>query len=171
MNDFSEPIFAHSRVGQNQDWQSKINDFQSKIQNASGDNIDIAFFKFCYVDITEKTDVQKLFESYKKTMDNLQQEFPKTVFIYATAPLRTVNTTWKTQIKKLLGKDNIWEFADNIKRNKFNDMIRKEYGGTGRLFDIAYAESTYPDGTQKTFENKGKIYASLVPEYTNDGGI
>ena len=170
LNDFSKPIFAHSRVGQNTNPTSKLEDFEHKMQQGLGEKVNIAFFKFCYVDITEKTDVQKLFESYKQTMNNLQKEFPATVFIHATVPLMNANTTWKTRIKKFLGKDNIWEYADNIKRNEFNEMIRQEYGDTGRLFDIAYAESNYPDGTQKIFKNNGKIYASLVPEYSYDGG-
>ena len=170
LNDFSKPIFAHSRVGKNANISSKLEDFENLIRQGLGEKIDIAFFKFCYVDITEKTDVQKLFESYKQTMNNLQKEFPKTIFIFATVPLRTVITTWKTGIKKLFGKDYIWEYADNIKRNEFNEMIRHEYATSGRLFDIARAESTYPDGSQEIFKLNGKRYASLIPEYTNDGG-
>lgn len=167
---FSEPVFAHSRVGQNTDLSSKIEAFEQTIRKGVGEKADIAFFKFCYLDITEETNVQKLFESYKQTMDKLQKEFPETVFLYATVPLRTVNTSWKTWIKKLIGKDYIWEYADNIKRNEFNSMIRKAYEDTGRVFDIARAESTYTDGNRETFSYKGNDYAALVPAYTNDGG-
>jgi hypothetical protein len=170
LNDFSEPIFAHSRVGQNTNPSSKLEAFEHKIQQGLGEKIDIAFFKFCYVDITENTDVQKLFESYKQTMNNLQKEFPEITFMHATVPLKTVQTNWKTRIKKFLVKDNLWKYADNIKRNEFNNMIRQEYGSTGKIFDIAGAESTYPDGSQERFERDTKKYASLVPTYTYDGG-
>jgi hypothetical protein len=170
LKDFSMPVFAHSRIGQNKNWLSKINDFQSKIRNNLGDNLDIAFFKFCYVDITEETDVKKVFETYNQIMVNLEKEFPKTLFIYTTIPLRTTTTSWKTLIKKLIGSDYIWEYADNIKRNEFNEMIRHKYGETERLFDIAVAESTYSDGTQESFEKDGKRYASLIPIFTEDGG-
>jgi len=169
-NEFSVPIFAHSRVGQNTEPSSKIEAFEQTIRQGVGKKADIAFFKFCYVDITEKTNIQKLFESYTQTMDRLQRQFPGTVFLYATVPLRTVNTTWKTWLKKRVGKDYIWEYADNIKRNEFNAMIRKEYEHTGKVFDIAQAESTYTDGKRKEFSFKGTDYASLVPAYTNDGG-
>lgn len=169
-NDFSAPIFAHSRIGRNRDGQSKINDFQNKVKSDLGNNVDIAVFKFCYVDIWKDTDVQKLFDSYKKTMQKLQEEFPKTVFIYTTIPLKTVKTSWKTWIKKLIGQDFIWEYADNIKRNEFNTMIRQEYEDTGKLFDIAFAESNFPDGFQEEFKKNGKKFAALSPLLTDDGG-
>ena len=169
LNDFSQPIFAHSRIGHNTNLSSKLDAFKHMIQQDLGDKVDIAFFKFCYVDITEKTDVKQIFETYKQTMYGLQKKFPETVFIHATVPLRTIQTSWKTQIKKILGKD-LWEYTDNIKKNEFNEMIRHEYGDTGRLFDIAYAESTYPDRRKEGFNYNGKQYTSLIPSYTNDGG-
>lgn len=168
--DFSAPIFAHSRVGQNTDLKSKIEAFEQTINQGIGEKADIAFFKFCYVDIKEQTDVRALFASYQQTIDNLQKTYPDTVFLYATVPLRTVETTWKTWIKKKLGKDHIWEYADNIKRNEFNEMLRNEYGDTNRLFDIAHAESTNADGKSETFTFKGVEYEALIPEYTDDGG-
>jgi len=70
----------------------------------------------------------------------------------------------------LIGKEHIWEYADNIKRNEFNDLIRQEYGDSRRLFDIARAESTYLDGNRETFEKDGERYEALVPIFTNDGG-
>ena len=169
-DDFSDSVFAHSRIGQNTDLSSKMEAFSQTIRQGLGEKSDIAFFKFCYVDITEKTNVEKLFASYKQTMQSLQKEFPDTVFLYATVPLRTVKSSWKTWVKKLIGKDYIWEYADNIKRNEFNKMIREEYGHTGRIFDIARAESTYPNGKREKFKFKGIEYAALVPAYTNDGG-
>ena len=170
INDFSASIFAHSRVGQNTNASSKLENFENIIQQGLGEKVDIAFFKYCYVDITGKTDVQALFELYTSTMNDLQKDFPGTVFIHATVPLKSVTTTWKIRIKKLLGKDNLWEYSDNIKRNEFNAMLRHEYGATEKFFDIALAESTYPDGTIEGFCNNGKQYASLIPSYSNDGG-
>ncbi|MDZ7833609.1 MAG: hypothetical protein U5L07_17825 [Desulfobacterales bacterium] len=170
LSDFDEPVFAHSRNGENRDWQSKIDGFHNKINNGLGDNADIAFFKFCYVDIKGETDVAKLFESYRQTMGELQKAYPDTVFLHTTAPLKTTKTSWKTWIKKLIGKELIWEYADNIKRNEFNELVRGEYEASGKLLDIARIESTRPDGTRETFEMDGSTYAALVPSYTYDGG-
>jgi len=170
LSNFDSPVFAHSRNGKNRDWQSKINGFRDKINDGLGGKADIAFFKLCYVDITSETDVAELFESYRQTMNELQKAHPDTVFLHTTAPLKTTKTSWKTWIKKLIGKEHIWEYADNIKRNEFNDLVRREYEATGRLFDIARIESTYADGARETFEKDGHTYASLVPSYTYDGG-
>src|SRR6056297_611450 len=170
LSDFDQPVFAHSRNGENRDWQSKIDGFHDKINSGLGKKADIAFFKLCYVDITGETDAQKLFESYRQTMKQLEKEFPDTVFLHTTAPLKTTKTSWKIWIKKLIGKEHIWEYADNIKRNEFNDLIRQEYGDSRRLFDIARAESTYLDGNRETFEKDGERYEALVPIFTNDGG-
>lgn len=71
----------------------------------------------------------------------------------------------RSLIKTVLGKED-----NNIKRNQYNDMLRKEYRGKEALFDIAQAESTRPDGTRSTFTNNGTTYFSLASEYTDDGG-
>ena len=164
------PGFYHSRIGKNLDWQLKIDDFDRKMRAGIGKKADIAFFKFCYVDITGDTDVEKIFASYRQTMQKLQQEFPETTFFHVTTPIRIVKTSWKTRIKQLIGKDEIWEFTDNIRRHEFNELIRREYGESGRLFDIAMAESPRPDGSRETFEKDGKRYEAMVPAFTDDGG-
>jgi hypothetical protein len=60
---------------------------------------------------------------------------------------------------------------ENIKRNQFNQLIRDEYGGGNPIFDLAKIESTFPDGRWSSFTTDGKIYYSLVPDYTYDGGL
>jgi hypothetical protein len=40
-----------------------------------------------------------------------------------------MKTGIKTWIKKLLGKKYVWEYDDNIQRNRFNDLFRQEYKG------------------------------------------
>ena len=50
---------------------------------------------------------------------------------------------------------------NNINRNQFNEILRKEYEGKAPIFDLAKIESTYPDG---------KTSYSMVPDYTYDGG-
>ena len=92
------------------------------------------------------------------------------MLIHVTVPLTTTKTTWKTWIKKLIGKKELWEYDDNIKRNEFNELLIKEYDGKEPVFDLAKVESTYPDGRRETCTHKGKTSYSLVPDYTYDGG-
>lgn len=163
------PVFAHSRIGQNKDPLSKIMDFKNYIQNGIGDSADYAFFKLCYIDIKEDSDVQQVFTAYKNVLDSLILKFPNTTFLHVTVPLRIAQTGIKVSIKNLIGQA-IGGYADNIKRNEFNELLLNEYGNTGMVFDLAGAESTYPDGRPNFFEKNGKKYSFLIPAYTQDGG-
>jgi hypothetical protein len=167
---FGVPLFAHSRVGKNTDPRSKIDAFSGIMASGIGNSADLAFLKFCYVDVDARTDINKVFTDYKKTMDQLKKDYPKTAIVHFTLPLTVAKTTIKTKIKSLLGKQDIWEYNDNIKRNEFNEKLRKEYEGKEPLFDLAAIESTYPDGKRSSFRVAGKTYYSLIPGYTTDGG-
>lgn len=163
-------IFAHSRVGENTDYVSKIRDFKKTIDEQIGYKPDMAFLKFCYVDVTGKTDIQAMFEQYKQEMNEIQKQHPDTTIIHFTIPLTIAKITWKTRLKIFFGKDDIWEYTDNLKRNQLNRLIKKEYQGKQPVFDLADIEATYPDGTKEIYTYKGDTYLALVPEYTYDGG-
>ena len=68
----------------------------------------------------------------------------------------------------LLG-GHIGGYAGNIKRNEFNDLVRKEYTGKEPVFDLAMVESTYSNGSRNRFKADGNAYSALVPEYSHDG--
>jgi len=165
-----EPAFAHARLGQNLDPYSKIRAFSGVMEEGIGDRVDVAFFKFCYLDIHAKTDVEKVFAEYRDTLSRLKDRYPRTTFLHVTVPLCVTRTTWKTGLKKLMGKKEMWEFDDNGQRNAFNERLLKEYQGKEPVFDLARAESTHPDGRRASFKKGGQRYFSLVPEYTRDGG-
>ena len=160
--------FLHSKIGQNKEPQSKINDFKRKMMRFT-DSLDIACFKFCYIDITEKTDISSIFKYYKETMSSLENQFPNTRIIHFTVPLRTVPKGLKIWLMKLLGK-NIWGYDQNIIRHKFNNMMRKEYQQKGILFDLAHIESKCANGKINGFKKNGSFYPSLIPEFSDDGG-
>ena len=168
--DFKVKLFVHSMVGKNHDPESKISDFEKLMEKGVGSAADIAFFKFCFVDIGAETNVINLFTKYKNSLGQLKRKYPETTFIHVTVPLRTSKTSFKTLIKKILGKKDIWEYDRNINKNEFNQLLRKEYEGKETVFDLAMIESTYSDGRMSTFKKEGQIYYSLVPDYSNDGG-
>ncbi len=122
------------------------------------------------MDIGAETNVASLFTMYKNSLGQLKKKYPATTFIHITVPLRTSKMTFKTRIKKILRIKNIWEYDRNINKNEFNKLLKKEYKGKEPIFDLAMVESTYPDGRRATFKKDGKIYYSLVPDYSNDGG-
>ena len=168
--DFGSGVFAHSRVGKNTEPASKTAEFSNFLEQGIAIQAETAALKFCYVDVTSKSDVQKVFENYVKTADALKAKYPDLKLIHFTAPLTKIQTSWKTWIKNIMGKKDIWEYSDNIKRNQYNELLVKKYKGKETVFDIARVESTKPDGSRNTYEYNGKNYYSMVPEYTNDGG-
>ena len=162
---FSSPVFAHFTVGENNDPASKVKDFSRFMDNGIGDHADIAFLKFCYIDVNKTTDTDKIFSVYKETMDRLKNRYPKTQFVHVTVPLTVSEVSIKSLIKKLLGRED-----NNIKRNHFNERLIQEFSGQDPVFDLAGIESTSPDGNRSTFTEGGKRYYSLAPEYSDDGG-
>jgi len=159
---------AHSRVGQNTDPRSKIGGFAEVMHSGMADGTDIAFFKFCYIDIDPTTDIEKLFEDYRKTMEQLRSRYKKTRFVHVTVPLKTVQTGIKVPIKKLIGRP-VGGYADNIKRNEYNELLRRHYAEKEPVFDLARIQSTSLDGRRVGFESDGRRYYSLIPDYTHDG--
>lgn len=170
----NSPAFVHGNVGKNTDPLSKINSFRRKIEAGYGQDVDIALFKFCFVDFTPNTDVKKIFQSYKSTMDTLIKEYPKTTFVAVTTPLTCYAPGpdgWlkrvKDFIKDIVGKINVY---DNSSANVFNNLLVHEYSGKIPIFDLAKIESTQPDGSREFYTKNGITYYELVQEYTTDGG-
>jgi hypothetical protein len=166
---FRKPVFAHCRVGRNGDPVSKCRSFAQVMDAGVGERVDIAFFKFCYVDITEGTDVEGLFQVYEDTMRDLARAYPRVTFLHVTVPLRCVpagpvgwlrdRTGWMDRPRR-----------DQLARHAVNQRLRRAYAGTGRLFDLAAIEATHPDGTPSSFMYRDEPIPTLVPAYTSDGG-
>ena len=167
--DIALDVFAHSRVGKNRDPISKINAFSNYIKQGVGEKADIAFFKFCYVDFNENTDINSIFNEYKNNMLELEKLYPETSFVHVTVPLITREKGIKTLIKKILGR-SLRGYEDNLIRESYNNLLREEYSDKATLFDLARIESTRPDGVRKAFFRNGKKHYALLPEYTDDGG-
>ena len=154
--------------GKNQYPKSKVDDFSKMIKNLNDDIVpDIAFMKFCFVDFNPDTNIDELFEYYKKNIEELKRTRPEIKFVHLTVPLVAKPETLKSRIKRLLGL-SVWEEETNIIRAKFNNRLLNEYPNDP-VFDIARIESTRMDGSRDQFIHEGKTYYNLVPEYTDDG--
>lgn len=161
-DDFISPVVGHSTIGRNQFPFEKIDDFVSVLDNGVGKKIDIAIFKFCYTDIRVQTDVDSLFNYYQQRMKYLQGKYPKIRFIHFTVPIMVRSTGIKGLVKRLTGYDH------NKNRNRLNEYIRKTYTDDC-VFDIAFYESRYPDGSFEKYGRRNRI-PGLVPKYSTDGG-
>ncbi len=139
---------SHAYIGENGLPLSKIADFDAAVR--SGRRIEVAVMKLCFVDVTADTDIEAVFNRYRTTMADLGRDRPAVALIYATVPL-TVGAS-----------------QDNAARQRLNAMIRAQYAGTGRLFDLAAIESTRPDGTRVTAGDG--TYLTLYTAYASDEG-
>jgi hypothetical protein len=166
---FGQPVFAHSRIGENGNPDSKIDQFAAIIRGGVGNRADTALFKLCYIDIVAGTDVRKIFSHYKETMSLLKKAYPGTRFVHVTVPLTTLQTGPKAWVKRALGRP-VSGYQDNITRSAYNELVRKEYAGTEPIFDLAKIEATFPDGKRSSFLENGLDIDTLVPAYTMDGG-
>lgn len=166
--EFPPSFLLHSKVGKNTDPASKCDDFKRMIDHQLTGKIDYAMLKFCYIDINDSSDVEAVFEHYRRTLDALKAGHPDITFIHVTAPLRHSESGLGIWIRELLRKPNRSKL-DNIKRNIFNDMLHSTYPDDP-IFDLAASESTYPDGRRETFRYHGNTYFGLIGSYTSDGG-
>jgi hypothetical protein len=165
---FQSGAFMHGPVGKNQDPAGKIEDFAAKIKAGVGGSADIAFFKFCYIDIEADRNIDELFAHYQKALSDLMKYHPKTTFVHVTVPLSVVQTGPKVFIKNIIGRAP-GGFIENAKRSEYNRKLRQAYAGKEPVFDLAQIESTFADGSRATFEWQGQTYERMIPEYASDG--
>lgn len=164
---FKSPVLAHAQNGKNGDPISKIEDFVQTIDQGMGNTVDMAGFKFCYVDFKRDSNIDEIFQVYKARMNYLIKKYPNVQFIHFTSPIKTLQQGPKGFINKLIGRE--YGLNDNKARQKFNELLNKEYKDQP-IFDIALYESIYPDGTRfKTLDENTEIY-SMIPELSYDGG-
>jgi hypothetical protein len=147
------PAFVHALIGENRHPYRKLENFEAMMRGGMADRVDVAALKFCYSDIRWDTDVQRLFDEYRATMDRLEADYPQVRFVHLTAPLTTGPYGIKDHIKVVVGRN------DNAARQKYNELMREAYG-PDRLLDVAAVESQAPDGTPS---------AELYSGYSNDG--
>jgi hypothetical protein len=164
--EINEPGFYHSRNGKNGFPDSKCDAFKNFLFSDSiGRQFDIALFKFCYVDLNPESNVKDIFNYYVETIENVKTAFPNLEIVHVTAPLMVHNYTLKSTIKSWIKGDRA-----NINRNRFNQLLLQKYGKQAPIFDLAAAESTYPDHSREFFTVDKQQYYSLIKEYTSDGG-
>lgn len=160
------PGIYHAKNGKNGFAKTKCNAFIKFLgEKNRGEKFDIAFFKFCYVDIDRDNDINNLFNYYVQTIDQVKQEFPRLRIVHFTIPLAVHSWGLKRFVKNILFGD-----IENFKRNQFNEMLKNEFQDKDTIFDLATIESTLPDGTRSSFSYKDNTYFSLARQYTNDGG-
>lgn len=164
---FASPGLVHTRIGKNEAPRSKLTDFEAALENLAAP-VDIAFFKFCYVDFAADTDVDQLFTEYESTLRRLRARHPGVTFVHVTVPLTAVPSGAKAWLRKTVTRKPAWGALENETRHRFNTLLRTRFTGEP-LFDLAALESTRPDGSGHTYQHEGKTLPALVAEFSDDG--
>lgn len=161
-------VLAHTHIGVNGDPLGKFRDFAEVVNGTLGEGVDVAVLKLCYVDVVAGTDVNAVFSAYSAMMAELERKHPSVRFLYTTVPLST-DRGWKSVVKSWLGRDDQMGPADNIARERYNELVRVRYGSSGRLFDIAAIEATMKDAPTLRDSN-GQAYYVLNDALAADPG-
>jgi hypothetical protein len=169
---FDRPVFAHSQVGMNTKPFSKIKRFEEIMDSGAGSKVDIAFFKFCYVDIMRDSDPKEIFDGYRDSIKGLKERYPETQFLHVTVPIRSapkgIKRNLKQSVKLLIGKPGFFE--DNMMRRSYNELLKDAYSKTEALFDLALIESVNTGGFRCHAIKGAEKVQVMAPEYTEDGG-
>ena len=164
--EFREGGIFHVQNGKNGFPKDKCDAFSRLLmEKGVGTQVDIACFKFCYVDFRTDANVNDIFDYYVRTIDTVRKEFPELRLIHITVPLTTHTWGVKSYLRNLIKGD-----LTNVRRNEFNRMLIKKYKEKDLIFDLAAVESTYPDGRREAFRYKGESFFALAKQYTKDGG-
>lgn len=166
--EMSGGYLQHAFVGTNGDPLSKISDFDRIMRSGIAGRVEVAAMKFCYIDFNEDTDVDQVFSHYQDTIERLSGDYPNVTFMYITVPL-TTERSLVTRTKARLGLSDFNPPADNVVRERFNQKVRAEYSGTGRLFDIAAAQSS-SGGIRTLRIYDGADYYSMESALASDLG-
>ncbi len=154
-------------IGRNEDPESKNAAFIAATQGALGPQ-PVLMFKYCYVDVDEKTDAKKLFERYRQTVSALRARHPEATVVHMTLPLMTEPSWlryWMNTVRSIPTHRD-----ENAKRKAYNEMLRAAYVGKETVFDLAALESTRSDGTLEYGVLDGATIPALAAEWSSDGG-
>jgi len=160
--------FVESTVGKNGDARSKTANFLTVLEEGIGSAGGIAMYKYCFADVNLDTDIPGMFDAYKVAAESVRVRYPRVILVHITMPLTRAERLLKSFAKSLLRRPSAR--ALELKRNQFNDLLRKEYSGKEPIFDLAAVESTRSDGSRTFFRRDGIAVYTLAPEFTNDGG-
>ncbi len=163
-----KPFICSVQVGKNQDPLGKCADFEDIVLKLTDVDLDLAFFKLCYIDINRNSDVDTVFQCYRDTLTRLAQACPETIFAAIQLPLRKHQRGPGVLLRELIGRNNLGRL-DNQRRNEFNRLF-KASELPGPLFRLAVWESTDVRLKRCTFAHSGKTYFALCDDFTNDGG-
>lgn len=146
---YDKATWGEGKVDTNGNPQLKISSFKAFLQaKGIGNAVEVAGFKFCWIDFKSDTDGAALLGKYDDEVKALKAAFPKLAILHMTPPL----TTDEPKLNEV--------------RWKFGRSLLDRYKGDGLVVDLAEVISTKTDGT--VCAKKGT--PRLCDEWSSDEG-
>jgi hypothetical protein len=161
------PAFYEFKIGKNGDTRSKNEAFLSTTDGELGPK-PVLMFKYCYVDVTEKTDVEAVFREYQETLTALHARHPEAIVVHTTIPLTVAESQGRYYLNHLRGLPTVR--ALNSKRTRYNLLLREAFAGREPIFDLGRMESIHNNGREEIARHEGMPAFALAPEWSSDGG-
>lgn len=142
-------FLGHFYCGTNGNSFTKTAEFLSHLQNGLASQVDIVVMKFCYADLRSGSGYtpQQMFDDYKAWVDAVESQFPQLTVIYATEAI-------------VMGQNS--DGVNNGLRQTFNNLVRAEYGASGRLWDVADIQSTDPSSNKVLYGGVESLYSGYA---------
>lgn len=166
-----KPLVATATIGANGNAVSKLRAFARLANDAPRGSVNVALMAFNYQDVTAETDIDSLFDSYAETMESIEGANPDIIFLYTTTPVTTANSWRAVDRAKVTGLRDVDQpvWQDNIARERLNNLIREQYGPTGRLFDIAALQARINGSKAAAKVHQDQSYFVMNPGLSSNG--
>lgn len=164
------PGIVHAMVGRNREPQTKCDAFARFLTEQAAVRWDAVILKFCYADMGEggEQDPARVLDAYTASVRSVRAARPDVLIVHATMPLQSEGLGKRDAIRKFFGFGTSNDDY-NVVRNRYNDLLRAEYAREP-IIDLAWAESTRPDGTRTGFRRDGRFIYEMAREFTYDEG-
>lgn len=159
------PGIYHTKVGTNRDVPSKLSHFEELlIARGIGERVDVALLKLCYVDISEESDAESIFQRYASSVERIRAHLPQLVIVHSTIPLTVNGPGVRRKLRNWLRGDQ-----PNINRFAYNQLLRSRFRNE-TVFDVALAECTHPNGSLVRYAYHSYEYETAFAAYISGAG-
>lgn len=147
--DYGAVHFGEALIAENRDPQRKIRSFTELFVNRTiGSAVQVAAFKFCWIDFSRSTDLDALLSQYAEAVASAQQRYPNVRFVHVTPPLTSD------------------EPRENRVRIEFGRRLRERYSTRAVVLDLSEIQSTRDDGSRCVRDGS----AVLCDQFRSDEG-
>lgn len=147
--DYGSVHLGEALIPENRDPERKIRSFTDLfVGHSIGSAVQVAAFKFCWIDFSTDTDLDALLTHYTAAVEQAQQRYPNVRFFHVTPPITSD------------------EPRENRVRVEFGRRLRERFASRAVVLDLSEIQSTRDDGTRCVRDRS----AVLCDQYRSDEG-